>query len=150
VFEVVSHLNQRLSIYYTLFSTSPWNRFGTPSKIGQASQPLHSRNPSQILWQSKAPTTQKPFLILLHKEKRRFYYREERAIKRHNRMVCWSNEFPFQVGEDFIELYVTRGPGREEESAEKNLRPTFKSEKTSVGVWSCFDRDEIGPLYMLP
>jgi hypothetical protein len=65
-------------------------------------------------------------------------------------MVCWSNEVHFQVGEDFTGLYVTRGPGREEEFAEKNLRPTFKSERTSVGVWSCFDGDEIGPLYMLP
>ncbi|PVH70879.1 hypothetical protein DL98DRAFT_436195, partial [Cadophora sp. DSE1049] len=45
---------------------------------------------------------------------------------------------------------VTRGPGREEEYTEKNLRPTFKSGRTTVGVWSCFYRDKIRPLYMLP
>jgi hypothetical protein len=47
-------------------------------------------------------------------------------------------------------FFVTRGPGREEEYVEKNLRPTFKSGRTSVGVWSCFCGDEMGPLYMLP
>ena len=45
---------------------------------------------------------------------------------------------------------VTRGAGREEEYAEKNLRPTFKSRRTTVGVWSCFCGDEMGSLYILP
>jgi hypothetical protein len=45
---------------------------------------------------------------------------------------------------------VTRAARREDEYAEKNLRPTFKSGRTIVGVWSCFCGDEIGLLYMLP
>jgi hypothetical protein len=64
--------------------------------------------------------------------------------------VCWSNEVTFKVREDLRGFFMTRGPGREEEYADKNLRPTFKSGRTSIGVWSCFYRDEIGPLYMLP
>ena len=31
-------------------------------------------------------------------------------------------------------FYVTRGARREEEYAKKNLRPTFKSSRTIVGV----------------
>ena len=46
-------------------------------------------------------------------------------------------------------FWVTRGARREEEYADKNLRPTFKFRRTTVGVWSCFCRDEMGPLYIL-
>jgi hypothetical protein len=53
------------------------------------------------------------------------------------------------VGEDLNTFWVTRGSRREEEYADKNLRPTFKSGRTTVGVWSCFCGDEMGPLYML-
>ena len=56
----------------------------------------------------------------------------------------------FEVGEDIRGFFITRGPGREEEYAEKNLRPIFKSGRTTIGVWSCFCGDEMGPLYMLP
>jgi hypothetical protein len=31
---------------------------------------------------------------------------------------------------------------------DRNLRPTFKSGRTTVGAWSCFCGDEIGPLYV--
>jgi hypothetical protein len=53
------------------------------------------------------------------------------------------------VGEDFRGFFITRGLRREEEYIEKNLRPTFKSGRTSIGVWSYFYKDEMGPLYML-
>jgi hypothetical protein len=43
-----------------------------------------------------------------------------------------------------------RAPRREEEYVEKNLRPTFKSGRTTISIWSYFYRDEVGPLYMLP
>ena len=55
----------------------------------------------------------------------------------------------FEVREDLETFWVTRGPGREEEYASKNLRLTFKSRRTTVGMWSCYYRDEMGPLYML-
>jgi hypothetical protein len=70
-------------------------------------------------------------------------------MKRDNRKVCWSDEVTFEVREDLRTFFVTRGAKREEEYATKNLRPTFKSERTIVGVWSCFCGDEMGPLYML-
>jgi len=48
--------------------------------------------------------------------------------------VCWSDEVTFEVGEDLRGFFITRRPGREEEYAENNLKPTFKSGMTSVGV----------------
>jgi transposase len=98
---------------------------------------------------AKRKPRKKPFLSPLHKKKRRAHCRAERAIKRNNRRVCWSDEVTFKVGEDLNTFWVTRGSGREEEYADKNLQPTFKSRRTSVGVWSCFCGDEMGPLYML-
>jgi hypothetical protein len=55
-------------------------------------------------------------------------------MERDNRKVCWSDEMIFKVGEDLRTFFVTRGAGREEEYATKNLRPTFKSGRTTVGV----------------
>jgi hypothetical protein len=51
------------------------------------------------------------------------------------------------VGEDNNAFYVR---GENEEFLKKNLRPTFKSGRTAVGVWSCFCGDEMGPLVILP
>ena len=62
--------------------------------------------------------------------------------------MCWSDEATFYVGEDNNIFYVTRGAN--EEFLEKNLRPTFKSRRTLVGVWSCFCREDIGPLVIIP
>jgi hypothetical protein len=44
---------------------------------------------------------------------------------------------------------MTRGLKRDKEYVNKNLRPTFKSGRTIIGVWSYFYKDEIRPLYML-
>jgi hypothetical protein len=55
----------------------------------------------------------------------------------------------FKVGEDLRTFYVTRAISKEDEYATKNLRLTFKSGRKSIGVWSCFCGDEMGPLYML-
>ena len=40
----------------------------------------------------------------------------------------------FKVGEDLRGFFITRGPKREEEYVEKNLKPTFKSGRISVGI----------------
>jgi transposase len=122
----------------------------TPSKSGQQ---LNHHTVAIILksfGKAKRRPRKKPFLTLLHKKKRRIHCRAEKALGRDNRKVCWSDEVTFEVGEDMTTFYVTRGAGREEEYADKNLRPTFKSGRTTVGVWSCFCGDEMGPLYILP
>ena len=42
---------------------------------------------------------------------------------------------------------MERGP--REEHLDKNLKPRFKSRRPSVGDWSGYCRDEIGPLVIL-
>lgn len=61
--------------------------------------------------------------------------------------VCWSDEVIFEVGADGSVFYVTHGAG--EEYLDKNLKPSFKSGRTSVGVWSCYYGDKMGPLVIL-
>jgi transposase len=122
----------------------------TPSKSGKR---LNHHTVAIILksfGKAKRKPRKKPFLSVLHKKKRRIHCKAEKAMNRDNRKVCWSDEVTFEIGEDLNTFWVTRGPGREEEYADKNLRPTFKSGRTSVGVWSCFCGDEMGPLYILP
>jgi transposase len=122
----------------------------TPSKSGAK---LNHHTVAIILksfGKAKRRPRKKPFLNPLHKKKRREHCRAEKAIKRNNQRVCWSDEVTFEVGEDLNTFWVTRGSGREEEYADRNLRPTFKSGRTTVGAWSCFCGDEMGPLYMLP
>jgi len=121
----------------------------TPSKSGKR---LNHHTVAILLKsfsKAKRRPRKKPFLTPLHKRKRRVYCKGERAIERDNWKVCWSDEVTFEVGEDLRDFFMTRGPGREEEYAEKNLKLTFKSGRTSVGIWSCFCGDEMGPLYML-
>ncbi|OCK99979.1 uncharacterized protein K441DRAFT_725531 [Cenococcum geophilum 1.58] len=106
----------------------------TPSKSGKQ---LHHHTAAIILKSSgkaKRRPCKKPFLTPLHKKKRRIYCWAEKAIKRNNRRVCWSNKVTFKVGEDLQTFWVTRAPSREEEYVDKNLRPTFKSGRTTIGV----------------
>jgi transposase len=63
--------------------------------------------------------------------------------------VCWSDEVTFEVGADGSIFYVTRRSGKDEEWLDKNLKPSFKSGRTSVGVWSCYCGDKMGPLVIL-
>jgi hypothetical protein len=48
--------------------------------------------------------------------------------------VYWSDKVTFEVREDLWGFWVTRGAKREEEYADKNLRPTFKSRRTTMGI----------------
>ena len=61
--------------------------------------------------------------------------------------MCWLDKVTFEVGADGSIFYVTRGPG--EEFLDKNLKPSFKSGRTSIGVWSCYCGDEMGPLVII-
>ena len=58
--------------------------------------------------------------------------KDEKRIKRNYNHVCWLDEVTFHVGDDGSVFYVTRGA--REEYLEKNLKPSFKSGCTTVGV----------------
>jgi hypothetical protein len=91
----------------------------------------------------------KPFLKPEHKKARLIWCKEEKRLKRDYNKVCWSDEVTFHIGEDGNVCYVTRASRKDEEWLEKNLQPSFKSGRTSVGVWSCYCGDEIGPLVII-
>jgi hypothetical protein len=46
-------------------------------------------------------------------------------------------------------FYITHTSKKDEKWLEKNLKPSFKLERTSVSVWSYYYRDEIGPLVII-
>jgi hypothetical protein len=122
----------------------------SPSKSGQYLNHYIVAIYLKSAGKAKRRPRKKPFLTPLYKKKRRIHYRTKKAIKRDNRRVYWSDKVTFEVGEDLQTFWVTRAAGREEEYADKNLRPTFKSGRTTIRIWSCFCGDEIGPLYILP
>ena len=62
-------------------------------------------------------------------------------------LVCWSDKSTFELGFDGRTVWITRAP--REEFLEKNLKPSFKSGRTSVGVWGCFMGKHLGPLVIL-
>ena len=70
-------------------------------------------------------------------------------MKRNYNHVCWSDEVIFYIGEDGNMYYVICVSGKDKEWLEKNLNPSFKSRRTSVGVWSCYCGDEMGPLVII-
>ena len=70
-------------------------------------------------------------------------------MKRNYNHVCWSDEVTFYIGEDGNMYYVICVSGKDKEWLEKNLNPSFKSRRTSVGVWSCYCGDEMGPLVII-
>lgn len=122
----------------------------SPSKSGKE---LNHHTVSKILkrhGKAKRRPRKKPYLSPLHKKKRRIHCREELKRKRNHRAVIWSDEVTFEIGEDQTTFFVTRGPGRDEEYADKNLRPSFKSGRETVGAWGCFCGDQLGALYILP
>ena len=82
-----------------------------------------------------------------HKKARKEWCREQKKLGRDWHKVCWSDEVTFEVRADSSVFYVTRGA--REEYLDKNLKPSFKSGRTSVGVWSYYYGDEIGPLVIL-
>jgi len=81
---------------------------------------------------AKRVPRKKPWLRPENKKRRLTWTRVEKRRKRNWNTVCWSDETTFYVGEDNNVFYVTRAEN--EEFLEKNLRPTFKSRRTTVGV----------------
>lgn len=96
---------------------------------------------------AKRKPRKKPFLKPEHKYWRRLWCGEEKRGGRDWNKVCWSDEVTFHVGEDGTVYYVTRDS--KGAFLDQNLRPSFKSGRTSVGVWSCYCGDEMGPLVII-
>ena len=106
--------------------------FIIPSKLGYK---LGRNTVSKILkayGKAKRKPRKKPYLKPRHKYKRLIWYRQQKKTKRNYSKIYWSDKVIFYIREDGNTIYVTYRP--REEYLEKNLKPSFKSGRTSVWV----------------
>ncbi len=61
--------------------------------------------------------------------------------------VIWTDEATFETGLDTRSCYVTRKPGTAMES--RYLKPTFKSGRSTIGIWGAITLGLKGPVLFL-
>ena len=61
--------------------------------------------------------------------------------------VIWTDEATFETGLDTRSCYVTRRPGTAMES--RYLKPTFKSGRSTLGIWGAITFGKKGPVHFL-
>jgi transposase len=119
---------------------------GTPSKSGKQLSRMTVRKILKRNGKARRRARKKPYLTKKHKQVR------FQRCKQHKHLdpmrICWSDEATFEIGHDGSIIWVTRAPG--EEYYEKNLKPSFKSGRTSVSVWVAFCGRHMGPVVVLP
>jgi transposase len=119
----------------------------TPSKSGVKLGRNTVRVVLKAFGKAKRVPRKKPWLWPENQKKCLTWTRVEKKRKRNWNTVCWSDKATFYIGEDNNVFYVTCGAN--EEFLAKNLRPTFKSRRTAVGVWTCFCGEDMGPLVII-
>jgi transposase len=125
---------------------APLLALGTPSKSGVKISRRTVRGILKRNGKARRRPRRKPYLSKRHIGLRRKFYYDEKT--RNWWLVCWSDECTMEVGYDGRQFWITRAPG--EEYLPKNLKPTFKSGRTTISVWGCFMGNERGPLIVLP
>jgi transposase len=91
----------------------------------------------------------KPFLSEKHKRDRLKWAREHVKWTAEDwRCVIFSDESTFELGLDTRTAYVKRPLGKAFES--RYLRPTFKSGRSTIGIWGCINSEMDGTLAILP
>ena len=122
---------------------------GTPSKSGKQLDQGTVRKILKRHGKAKQRAREKPYLSKLHKKVRFQRCKALKADKTLDHMnIYWSDEATFEIGHDGRIVWVTRAPG--EEFLEKNLKPSFKSGRSSVSVWALFCGRHLGPVVVLP
>ena len=58
--------------------------------------------------------------------------------------ICHLDESSYGIGYNDKSYYIPRA--LKGEMLERNLKPTFRSERKYVSVWDCFCRRELGPI----
>lgn len=106
----------------------------TPSKSTKQLDRNTVRNILAVYSKYKSKPCKKPFLKCEYKAGRRVWCKAEKKGKRDWNKVYWSDEVIFEVGADGSIWYIIRTSGKDKEWLEKNLKPSFKSGRTSVGV----------------
>jgi DDE superfamily endonuclease/Transposase len=90
----------------------------------------------------------KPYLTDAHKKERLRWARIHKNWGLEDwALVCFSDESTFEIGIDTTSPWVRRKKGTAYES--RNLKPTFKSGRSSVGIWGSISLSKKGPLVIL-
>jgi transposase len=121
----------------------------TPSKSGTLLSRTTTRKYLQKGERYAFRPRKKPFLKPEHKKARVRWAKIRRSWEVEDwGGICWSDEATFEVGYDATPSWVRRPKGKAYES--KYLKPTFKSGRSSVGVWGCISLNFKGPLVIIP
>ena len=120
----------------------------TPSKSGKK---LHKNTVRKYLKKAgylRFRARKKPFLIERHKLARLKWAKEhEHWTKKDWSRVIWTDEATFETGLDSRSCYVSRKKGTAYES--RYLKPTFKSGRTTIGIWGAITMYRKGPIHIL-
>lgn len=90
----------------------------------------------------------KPFLTQKHKDARLHWAREHVKLGLDDwKRAIWTDEATFETSLDLRTCYVTWRPGTAIKS--RYQKPTFKSGRTTVGIWGAITWGKKGPVYFL-
>jgi transposase len=121
----------------------------SPSKSGQK---LHRTTVRRYLRKNELyafKPRRKPFLKPAHKQARLKWAKEHLSWTLDDwRCAIFSDESTFELGIHTLTTYVKRKKG--DALKPQYLLPTFKSGRTTVGVWGCIDYTFKGKLVILP
>ena len=121
---------------------------GTPSKSGQSlSKPtVRKYLKGEGFFRFKA--RKKPYLTPKHKKDRLRWGKEHlRWTIEDWSQVIWTDEATFETGLDSRSCYVTRRIGTAMEP--RYLKPTFKSGRSTIGIWGAITLGLKGPVHFL-
>lgn len=122
---------------------------GTPSKSGYR---LSRNTTRQYLAKNEYYAfrpRRKPYLTEDHKRQRCEFACKWQHLKPEDvACICFSDESTFELGIDTTPPWVRRKHGTAYES--KNLKPTFKSGRSAVGIWGAISTNFKSDLLILP
>ena len=122
---------------------------GTPSKSGSGLSLCTTRRYLARNEYYAFRPRRKPYLTKTHKKNRlRFARRMQYCGLVDVACFCFSDESTFEIGIDTGPPWVRRKLGKAYES--QNLKPTFKSGRSSVGIWGAISMDFKSDLVILP
>ena len=120
----------------------------TPSKSGSRLAKGTVRTVLKASGVHRRKARKKPYMGKAHRQERVRWCNEfKHFTKRDWRNVLFSDEATFEVGKDYRTIWVSRRS--EDEWNVGNLKPSFKSGRTTVGVWGVIVGGKMGPLYVM-
>ena len=133
-------------------ATNPFSTLaclGTPSKTGmRLSDNTTRRYLAKNEYYAFRPR-RKPYLTKAHKLARLRFARRMQHWKLDDvACICFSDESTFEIGIDSRPPWVRRKRGQAYES--RNLKPTFKSGRSAVGIWGAISMNFKSELLIVP